>query len=125
MYPASCALIALNGNGSEKWRFNPPSHLVTTAGGQLALPSGPSFAGVAIANGVVYLQPELDPHLYAVSTATGALMGMVTTNGSNSGPAVAHGRIYLGGGNYWRRLGFPSVPGVADSGSLMAIGLPR
>jgi polyvinyl alcohol dehydrogenase (cytochrome) len=97
--PQACAVVAINPDGTERWRFK------TT---------GPSFSGLALANGVVYFQPNSDPNLYALSTDTGAVLAKVQTGGSSGGPAIAHGRIFLGGGPYF-------VPGA--TGYLMAIGL--
>jgi polyvinyl alcohol dehydrogenase (cytochrome) len=97
--PQNCAVIAMNPDGSTKWMFQ------TT---------GPSFSGLAVANGVVYFQPNSDPFLYALSADTGAVLTKVQTGGSSGGPAISHGRIYVGTGPYF-------VSGA--TGSLMAIGL--
>ena len=82
--PPRCALIALSGDGTtELWRF------VTT---------GLEANGVAVANRVVYFKPSSDPNLYAFDFA-GNKLAAVPVGGSNSGVAVAHGRLFLGLGD--------------------------
>jgi len=82
--PSRCALIALSGDGTtELWRFE------TT---------GVETNGVAVANGVVYFKPSSDPNLYAFDTA-GNQLAAIPVGGSNSGVAVANGRVFLGLGN--------------------------
>ena len=99
--PSSCALVAINPDGSKRWQFEA---------------NGPSFSGIAIANGVVYFQPNSDPNLYALSTDTGKVLGTIKTGGSSGGPAIANGRIFVGGGPYFTPV---------QTGFLMGIGLPE
>jgi polyvinyl alcohol dehydrogenase (cytochrome) len=94
--PPSCALIAIKGDGSgELWRF-------TT--------DGLEANGVAIGDGVVFFKPSFDPNLYAFDPATGAKLAAIPVGGSNSGPALAHGRIFLGTGNILAGFNF-HIPG--------------
>ena len=100
--PPSSALIAIKGDGSgELWRFK-------TAG--LAL------SGVAVANEVVYFKPEADPNLYALEATTGAMLAAVKVGASNSGPSIAHGRVFLG-------LGDIDGEGFQVAGGIVALGV--
>jgi polyvinyl alcohol dehydrogenase (cytochrome) len=93
-----CALVAIKGDGSgELWRFET---------------FGPEANGVAVANGVVYFKPSVDPHLYAFDL-TGTLLAALPVGSSNSGVVVAKGRVFLGLGDVFVH-GFPwqfNVPG--------------
>jgi polyvinyl alcohol dehydrogenase (cytochrome) len=100
--PPSCALIAIKGDGSgELWRFQT---------GGLAL------SGIAVANGVVYFKPEADPDLYALDMVTGTKLAAVPVGASNSGPSVAHGRVFVG-------LGDALSNGFGAAGGIVALGL--
>lgn len=92
----------MSGDGStELWRFE------TT---------GVEANGVAVANGVVYFKPSSDPNLYAFSTA-GTLLAAIAVGGSNSGIAVAHGRVFLGLGDFFSNgVGFNGPGGIAALG---------
>jgi outer membrane protein assembly factor BamB len=100
--PPSCALIAINGDASgELWRFKT---------------NGLALSGIAVANGVVYFKPEADPDLYALDMVTGTKLAAVPVGGSNSGPSVAHGRIFVG-------LGDAIADGFDAAGGIVALGL--
>jgi uncharacterized protein (TIGR03118 family) len=75
----------------------------------------PDQSGVALANGVVYFQ-SLDGFLYALNEDTGALLAKVATSGSDGGPAISNGQIYLGQGDVFRG-------GFAARGGITALGL--
>jgi outer membrane protein assembly factor BamB len=101
--PPRCALIAMTGDGTtELWRF------VTT---------GLEANGVAVANRVVYFKPSSDPNLYAFDTA-GHRLAAVPVGGSNSGVAIAHGRLFLGLGDVFSN-GFNFLA----PGGIVALGL--
>ena len=53
---------------------------------------------MAVANNVVYFKPSSDPNLYAFDTS-GNRLATVPVGGSNSGVAVARGRVFLGLGD--------------------------
>jgi outer membrane protein assembly factor BamB len=102
--PTSCALIAIKGDASgELWRFKT---------------NGLAVSGIAVANGVVYFKPEADPNLYALDMFTGTKLAAVPLGNSNSGPSVAHGRIFVG-------LGDSFVDGFQGAGGIVALGLDR
>jgi polyvinyl alcohol dehydrogenase (cytochrome) len=83
--PVGGSLRAIAGDGShELWHLDTPS---------------PNLSGVAIANGVVYMQSLMDGHLYAVNAATGAVLANVVSGGQSSGPAISRGQVYLGTGD--------------------------
>lgn len=103
--PAQCALIAISGDGTQElWRF--------TTG-------GPEANGVAVANGVVYFKPSSDPNLYALEMFTGQVLAAVNVGGSNSGPSISRGRLFLGTGNILAGFNF-NIPG-----EVVAVGLGR
>jgi outer membrane protein assembly factor BamB len=94
--PAQCALIAMTGDGTQElWRF-------TT--------TGLEANGVAVANGVVFFKPSFDPNLYALEATTGQVLAAVNVGGSNSGPSIAGGRLFLGTGNVLANFNF-NIPG--------------
>jgi uncharacterized protein (TIGR03118 family) len=77
----------------------------------------PDQSGVALANGVVYFQ-DLGGTFYALDEKSGAVLAQLFTGGANSGPAVSHGRIFLGQGNI---LGH----GSNSPGGIAALGLSK
>jgi polyvinyl alcohol dehydrogenase (cytochrome) len=83
-------------------------------------PFSPNFTGVAVANGVVYVQSLIDGSLYALDETSGALLSRVLTAGSTSGPAVANGRLYEGAGF---AFGANVLNQQNVTGSIVAIGL--
>jgi polyvinyl alcohol dehydrogenase (cytochrome) len=98
--PTASALIAIKGDASgELWRFPV---------------SGGSYSGIAVANGVVYYKPAADTHLYAINAADGTGLAAVSVGQSNSGPSVAHGRVFLGTGN---------ILAGQTTGSIVGLGL--
>jgi polyvinyl alcohol dehydrogenase (cytochrome) len=83
--PLGGSLWAISGDGSKAlWHIDTPS---------------PNLSGVAIANGVVYVQSLLDGYLYAVNAADGTVLAKVQSGGQSSGPAVSRGQVYLGTGD--------------------------
>jgi polyvinyl alcohol dehydrogenase (cytochrome) len=82
----------------------------------------PNFTGVAVADGVVYFQSLVNGDLYALDEHSGALLAKTLTAGSSSGPAVAHGSIYLGTGF---AFGVNEVNEPSVSGSIVALSLGR
>jgi polyvinyl alcohol dehydrogenase (cytochrome) len=90
-----------------------------------APPNGPNGSGVAIANGVVYIQ-SLDGNLYALdehaTSADTALLARIQTGGTWSGPAISHGRVYEGAGDALRY--FFVDPNLFSSGGILCLGLP-
>ena len=87
-YPINGDLIAISGDGTQElWRF--------------ATPYSPNMSGVAVANGVVYFQSVFDGHLYALNAVDGSVLAAVTIGRSDSGPAVSHGQVYVGTGDYF------------------------
>jgi polyvinyl alcohol dehydrogenase (cytochrome) len=96
----TCALIAINGDGmGELWRFET---------------SGLEANGVAVANAVVYFKPSSDPNLYAFNLA-GKQLTAISVGGSNSGIAIARGRVFLG-------LGDAFTVGFSAPGGIVALG---
>jgi hypothetical protein len=81
--------------------------------------AAPIIGGVAVANGVVYVQ-DVGGVLYAVDAATGHELARVETHSALSGPAVSRGQIYLGDGNLLVDLS-PFAP--QPPGSIVALGL--
>jgi len=101
--PARCALVAISGDGTrELWRFET---------------AGPEANGAAVANGVVYFKPSSDPNLYAFEMSSGLMLTAVNVGGSNSGPSVSNGRLFLGTGNILAGFNF-NIPG-----EVVAVGL--
>jgi polyvinyl alcohol dehydrogenase (cytochrome) len=83
--PLGGSLWAISGDGTRAlWRINTPS---------------PNLSGVAVANGVVYMQSLLDSHLYAVRAGDGTILANVLAGGQSSGPAISRGQVYLGTGD--------------------------
>jgi polyvinyl alcohol dehydrogenase (cytochrome) len=83
--PLGASLWAISGDGTRAlWHLDMPS---------------PNLSGVAVANGVVYLQSLLDGHLYAVKASDGTLLANVFSGGQSSGPAISRGQVYLGTGD--------------------------
>src|SRR5262249_20380294 len=82
----------------------------------------PNGSGVALANGVVYVQ-SLDGTLYALDAkapdAEHALLASFPTGGNYSGPAVANGHVYLGTGAV-----IPLAPFTQYHNGIIALGLP-
>jgi polyvinyl alcohol dehydrogenase (cytochrome) len=86
-----------------------------------------ALSGVAVANGVLYFvtcNPGTGDRLsndsgtlFAVNALTGATLSSLHTNDcANGGPAVAHGRVFVGLGNEYVFSGTPT-------GSIVAYGL--
>jgi hypothetical protein len=98
-------VFAISGDGSTQvWKFDT---------------AAPIIGGVAVANGVVYVQ-DVGGVLYAVNAATGRELARVETHSALSGPAVSRGQIYLGDGNLLVDLN-PFAP--QPHGSIVALGL--
>ena len=113
-------LYALNaGTGALIWKDSlPSSSTPTVVNGVLYVAAGPVYAinagtgavvwsypvggsegALAVANGVVYAG-SFDHNIYALDAGTGALIWKYTTAGYvDSGPAVANGIVYVGGGD--------------------------
>jgi polyvinyl alcohol dehydrogenase (cytochrome) len=104
--PVAGDLFALSGDGSQiLWTFHTQS--------------SPDMAGVAVANGVVYLTSTYSEKLFALNASSGAVLAGVSVGHSESGPAIAHGQIYVGTGNALAAgFGFGFGPG-----SITALGL--
>ncbi|MCW3095413.1 MAG: hypothetical protein JWL77_1031 [Chthonomonadaceae bacterium] len=101
--PPRSVLIAMTGDGTtELWRFE------TT---------GPEANGVAVANDVIYFKPSSDPNLYAFDIA-GNKLAAIAVGGSNSGVAVARGRVFLGLGDVFSNGFNFNAPG-----GIVALGL--
>ncbi|MGZ3440405.1 MAG: outer membrane protein assembly factor BamB family protein [Polyangia bacterium] len=84
--PASGDLIAIAADGSKVlWRFG--------------VSATNDSSGVAVANGVVYFQSELNGTFYALDARSGALLATVPIGMAISGPAVSRGHIYVGTGD--------------------------
>src|SRR5262249_53721609 len=79
------------------------------------------IAGVAVANGVVYVQ-EMDGELHALDAATGQELATVVTGGQVSGPAISRGQLYLGTGDGFGLFLDPLA--AMPPGSIVALGLP-
>jgi len=102
----SGAVFAISGDGSsELWKFET---------------EWPILGGVAIANGVVYVQ-DVGGNFYAIDAATGQELAHLVTGAAISGPAVSRGQIYLGDG-YLQAL-FDYV-GPHPPGAIIALGIP-
>lgn len=91
----------------------------------------PMAGGMAIANGVVYVQSPLEEAiplqepllwaLYALDAQSGEPLARVAFQGrALSGPAVSRGRLYIGFGN----LAVTEI-GEDDTGGLVCLGLPN
>jgi|GEM_PF-3469757 len=97
--PATGELAAIAPDASHVlWTFSTPT---------------PAQSGVALANGVVYFQ-DLGGTFYALDEQTGAVLAQIASGGSNSGPAISNGQIYLGQGN---------ILGGGGAGGIVALGL--
>jgi polyvinyl alcohol dehydrogenase (cytochrome) len=106
--PEGASLFAISADGTEQlWKFDVDSAILS---------------GVAIANGVVYVQ-EIDGDFWAVDAETGSALKHLFTGGSASGAAVSRGQIYLGTGNVLAALFDPFAP--LSPGSIVALGLPE
>jgi polyvinyl alcohol dehydrogenase (cytochrome) len=100
--PVGGDVVAISSDGSsELWRFSTPG--------------SPNLGAVAIANGVVYFGSGFAGNLYALDASTGAQLAAVPYGLGVSGPAVAGGQVYIGGG-----LNFGTV---SAPGSIVAFGL--
>jgi len=129
-------LVFANGaNWPDPFDFSVPpvAGLLTAISGdatrvlwQISVPQKVNLSGVAVANGVVYFAAA-DPGvgdrltssgtLYALNAFTGAVLAAVPFNNcASSGPAVAHGRVFLGLGNEFLFMGNPT-------GNIVALGL--
>jgi polyvinyl alcohol dehydrogenase (cytochrome) len=104
--PVAGDLFALSGDGSQiLWTFHTQS--------------SPDMAGVAVANGVVYLTWTYTQKLFALNASSGAVLAGVSIGHSESGPSIAHGQIFVGTGNALAAgFGFGFGPG-----SITALGL--
>jgi polyvinyl alcohol dehydrogenase (cytochrome) len=112
--PNGGIVTAVTGDGRTKvWQFEIPQQV--------------TLSGLAVANGVVYVaacNPGTGDRLtndsgtvLAVNAATGATLASIPTNHcANGGPAVAHGRVFVGLGNEYLFAGSPP-------GSVVALGL--
>jgi polyvinyl alcohol dehydrogenase (cytochrome) len=94
---------------------------------QKKIPHEVTLSGSAVANGVLYFascNPGTGDRLtnssgtvFAVSVLTGRTLASVPTNScANGGPAVAHGRVFVGLGNEYLFAGSPT-------GNVLALGL--
>jgi polyvinyl alcohol dehydrogenase (cytochrome) len=101
-------LSAISADGShELWHFDTPF--------------SPNIAGVAVANGVVYLQ-SMFGQFYALDAHNGNVLASVTTGAESSGPAISRGQIYLGTGASAFQFIVPQLP--LSPSSIIALGLP-
>ncbi|MCI0458747.1 MAG: PQQ-binding-like beta-propeller repeat protein [Gemmataceae bacterium] len=103
------AVFAISGDGSTQlWKFDTDA---------------PILGGVAIANGVVYVQ-DVGGRFYALDAATGEQLATLVTGTpvQGSGPAISRGQIYVGTGDVLTPflVPFPLIP----PGSIVALGLP-
>jgi polyvinyl alcohol dehydrogenase (cytochrome) len=126
-------LAFVNGEDCTAARANPltPVGVVAalTANGstqlwKMALPEGPVFSGLAVANGVVYFQASGIPgSLYAVNAESGEVLAQLQLSGGVSGPSVSRGHVYVGTGTAFATnieigMPVPTTPGI------VAFGLP-
>ena len=104
--PDGGAVFAISPDGTQElWHFDT---------------AGPIIAGVAVANGVVYVQ-SLDGQFYALEADSGALLLQMNSGGQASGPSISRGRIYLGAGDVMSSVfDFFHVP---EGGAVIALGL--
>jgi polyvinyl alcohol dehydrogenase (cytochrome) len=103
------AVFAISGDGSTRlWKFDTDA---------------PIIGGVAIANGVVYVQ-DGGGRFYAIDAATGAQLATLVTGipVQGSGPAISRGQIYLGTGDVFTPF-FAPFP-LVTPGAIVALGLP-
>ncbi|MFT3921561.1 MAG: PQQ-binding-like beta-propeller repeat protein [Myxococcales bacterium] len=113
--PYTGTLLALAPQGTKVlWRFDRMQ--------------SPLAAGIAIANGVVYVQspveelPDAAPEsaVYALNARTGAQLARLPTAGRTlASVVISNGRLYVGGGN----RAVPDI-GLDDKGSVSCYGLP-
>jgi polyvinyl alcohol dehydrogenase (cytochrome) len=97
-----CSVIAIDGDGSgQRWKFDT---------------FGLTANGLAVANGVVFFKPSHDPNLYALDLYRGDQLAAVPVGGSNSGPSIAHGQVFLGLGNIL-------TDGFQAPGAIVALGI--
>jgi polyvinyl alcohol dehydrogenase (cytochrome) len=80
----------------------------------------PILGGVAVANGVVYVQ-DVGGNFHALSAATGQELAHLLTGGGMSGPAISRGQIYLGDGQLTALFDYV---GPHPPGAIIALGLP-
>jgi polyvinyl alcohol dehydrogenase (cytochrome) len=94
---------------------------------QLRIAQQVTLSGMAVANGVLYFaacNPGTGTRLtnssgtiFAVSVFTGATLASIPTDKcANSGPAIAHGQVFVGLGNEYLFSGSPT-------GNIVALGL--
>jgi polyvinyl alcohol dehydrogenase (cytochrome) len=77
----------------------------------------PTFSGIAIANGIVYVNASgVLSTLYALDLKTGSVLHSTLIAGGFSGPSVSRGTVYLGAGFTLASGGIPSVPGIIAVG---------
>jgi polyvinyl alcohol dehydrogenase (cytochrome) len=103
------AVFAISGDGSTQlWKFDTDS---------------PILGGVAVANGVVYVQ-DVGGNFYAIDAATGQELATLVTGTpvQGSGPAISRGQIYVGTGDFLTPLLVPFP--LLTPGSIVALGLP-
>ncbi len=130
-------LVFTNGaDWADPFDFNvlPNGGIVTAITGdakqvlwQLKIPNEVTLSGVAVANELLYVAScnpgtgdRLTNHsgtVFAVNALTGQTLAAVHTNScANGGPAIAHGRIFVGLGNEYLFAGSPT-------GNIVALGL--
>lgn len=103
--PVGGDIIAMTGDGQELWRY--------------PTPYTPDFAGIAVANSVVYFTASWSGNLYALNANTGAPLAKVAIGISDSGPSISRGQVYVGTGD-----AISVAFGVGSStGSITALGL--
>lgn len=106
--PNAGILSAVTADGNyELWRFETPF--------------SPNISGVAVANGVVYLQSSFNGTLYALDAVSGELLAEVVTGGMSSGPAVSRGQVYVGAGDSATIFLDPTRP--LGGGGIVALGI--
>lgn len=99
------AVFAISGDGSTQlWKFDTEA---------------PIIGGVAVANGVIYVQ-DTGGTFYAIDAASGTELAEVTTGSGMSSPAISRGQIYLGDGGI---SSFSDFFVEQPPGSIMALGL--
>jgi polyvinyl alcohol dehydrogenase (cytochrome) len=101
--PTGGRVVALSLDArAERWRHERTR--VAELGGPPPKPvfkdvGDPVASGVAVANGVVYFTTVASGKLVALDAATGKVLREIDLGPVWSGPAVSHGRVYVGTGN--------------------------
>jgi outer membrane protein assembly factor BamB len=85
----------------------------------------PVASGVAVANGVVYFTTVASGKLFALDSASGAVLKEIDLGPVWSGPSVSRGRVYVGTGNtLFIPMDFEAYFPKKFTGVLYSFGLP-